>query len=116
MSKYPHLAQDPLNIHLLANFFWEYMEIYLLTEAAEKDMPAKEKEERSPPRKIFRDRPQNDGSTSSGGDLPNIPPGGDEKEPTAGTSVGTSSVEKDTPSKTGKRHIIGLKVCGKNSL
>ena len=102
MSKYPHLAQDPLNIHLLANFFWEYMEIYLLTEAAQKDMPGKEKEERSPPRKIFRDRPQNDGSTRSGGDIPNIPPGGDDKESTAGTSVGTSSVQKDTPSKTGK--------------
>ena len=103
MSKYPYLVQDPLNIHLLANFFWEYMEIYLLTEAAQKDMPGKEKEERSPPRKIFRDRPQNDGgSTRSGGDLPNIPPGGDDKEPTAGTSVGTSSVQKDTPSKTGK--------------
>ena len=75
MSKYPHLAQDPLNIHLLAIFFWEYMEKNLFTEAAQKDQPAKEKEDRSPPRKIFRDRPQNDGSTSSGGDLPNIPPG-----------------------------------------
>ena len=101
MSKYPHLAQDPLNIHLLAIFFWEYIEKILLTEAAQKDQPAKEKEDRSPPRKIFRDRPQNDGSTSSGGDLPNIPPGGDDKEPTAGTSAGTSSVQKDTPSQEG---------------
>ena len=48
MSKYPHLAQDPLNIHLLAIFFWEYMEIYFLTEADQKDQPAKEKEDSSP--------------------------------------------------------------------
>ena len=101
MSKYPHLAEDPLNIHLMSIFFWEYMEKILLTEAAQKDQPAKEKEDRRPPRKIFRDRPQNDGSTSSGGDLPNIPPGSDDKEPTAGTSAGTSSVQKDTPSQEG---------------
>ena len=94
MSKYPHLAQDPLNIHVLANFFWEYMEIYILTEAAEEDQPAQEEEERIPPRKIFRDRQQQHGSSSSGGDLPNIPSGGDDKQP----KPGTSSVQKETPS------------------
>ena len=75
MSKYPHLPQDPLNIHLSANFFWEYMEIYLLTEAAEKDMPAKEKEERSPPRKIFRDRHRMMGVQAVVGTFPTFPQG-----------------------------------------